>query len=85
MNVTIIYDDIRDREFLNQTDLELPIFIDYIPSHAKEAYKIKSHWGAKKNPFVITEEGDIVKVYYSEIIGDNALIQFIKDINGRKN
>lgn len=77
MEVKIVYDNNKDREFLNLVNLNLPIFIEYIKSTEKEAYALKSHWAAKKNPFVVvTEDDKIIKVFYSES-GKNAISQLI--------
>lgn len=84
MEATIIYEEKEDREFLNLIDSKLPIFINYIDYNTtkgrKEAHKIKSHWGAIKNPFILlSEEDKIIKVFYSE--KDNAVQQFVKYLN----
>ena len=84
MEATIIYEEKEDREFLNLIDSKLPIFINYIDYNnvkgRKKAHKIKSHWGAVKNPFILlSEEDKIIKVFYSE--KDNAIQQFIKYLN----
>ena len=87
MEVKIVYDDKKDREFLSLVNSEIPIFVDYIDCNEqkKEAYKIKSHWAAVKNPFVvITDEDKIVKVFYSDAKGSNAIQQLINYLNDSK-
>lgn len=88
MKTIIVYDNQKDRELLNQVDSKFPIFIEYINFNTvagrKEAYRVKSHWGAIKNPFVIVEENDkIIKVFYSE--KSNAINQLISFLNESKN
>lgn len=90
MEATIIYDNIKDRELLNLIDSKFPIFINYIDFNTakgrKESFKIKSHWGAIKNPFVvINEEDKVIKVFYSDAKGFNAIQQLINYLNERKN
>ena len=84
MNVKVVYDNNKDRELLNLVDSKFPFFIEYIDYNTtngrKDAYKIKSHWGAKKNPFVIVEDEEkIIKVFYSE--EKNAIQQLINYLN----
>lgn len=89
MNATVVYDDRRDRELLESTDSKFPIFIHYIDfntiSGRKEAYKVKSYWGAVKNPFVVIEKEDkTIKIFYSDA-GNNAIQQLINWLNESKN
>lgn len=88
MTATIVYDNKRDRELLDLIDSKFPIFIQYIDSNTKngkkEAYSIKSHWGAKLNPFVVIQDDEkIFKVFYSE--KSNAVNQLISYLNDCKN
>ena len=88
MEARVVYDDKKDRELLNLIDSKFPIFIDYINFNTvvgrKEAYRVKSHWGAIKNPFVVITEGDnVIDVFYSE--KDNAINQLINFLNGSFN
>lgn len=89
MNVKVVYDNIRDRELLNLVDSKFPIFIEYIDANTKEgkkeAFRVKSHWAARANPFIeITEEDKIIKVFYSDAKGDNAIYQLINFLNESK-
>lgn len=82
MEATVIYDNIADRELIEQIDSKFPIFINYIDFNSKQekknAYKIKSHWAARKNPFVELKDGDkVIKVFYSDSKGDNAVLNFV--------
>lgn len=84
MEVTIVYDNNKDREFLDLSDSKFPIFVNYINSNTKngkrEAYQIKSNWGATLNPFIVVQEGEkIIKVFYSE--KSNAVQQLINYLN----
>lgn len=84
MEAIVVYDDKKDRELLNSVDSKFPLFIHYVnfntPKGRKEAYKVKSHWSAIKNPFVVLTEGDnVIDVFYSE--KDNAINQLINFLN----
>ena len=84
MEVKIVYEDKKDREFLNLINSEIPYFIEFIncKEEPKEAYKLKSHWAAIKNPFVIvTDKDEILKVFYSDAKGSNAIQQLINYLN----
>ena len=82
MEATIIYSDTKDKELLNLIESKFPIYINYIDFNTakgrKESFRIKSHWGAIKNPFVVVNEEDkVIKVFYSDGKGDNAIYQLI--------
>ena len=88
MEAIIVYDNKKDKELLNLIDSKVPIFVKYIDFNTtdgrKEAYKVKSHWAAKMNPFVVVQEGEqIIKVFYSE--KNNAINQLINYLNDSKN
>jgi hypothetical protein len=88
MEAIVIYDNKKDRELLDLIDSKFPIFIEYIDyntvSGRKEAFKVKSHWSAKMNPFVVVQDGEkIIKVFYSE--KNNAINQLINFLNEGKN
>lgn len=74
MDILVAYSDIKDREYLELQNFEVPHFINYT-NNKKEIYKILSHWGAKKLPFVLVDKN---KVFYSDVKGENAIIQLIK-------
>ena len=81
MEAYIIYENKEDRELLELINSKFPIFIEYINFNSKKdrkkATRIKSHWAARKNPFVELKEGDrTVKVFYSDG-GENAVQQFV--------
>lgn len=85
MEAIIVYDNKKDKEFLDLVDSKVPIFVRYIDYNTKEgrkeAYQVKSHWAAKLNPFVVIQEKDkIIKVFYSES-GKNAIQQLINYLN----
>ena len=89
LEATIVYDNIKDKELLNLIDSKVPIFIEYIDFNTvngrKESYRIKSSWAARKNPFIVVIDKDnedkIVKVFYSDGKGNNAVQQFINYLN----
>ena len=85
MEAIIVYDNKKDRKLLDLVDSKFPIFIEYVDSNTtkgkKEAYRIKSHWAAKINPFVVVQENEkILKVFYTES-GKNAVQQLINYLN----
>lgn len=86
MIANVIYDNIKDREFLKIVPNEFSIFINFIDFNTtrgkKEAYKIKSHWAARKNPFVevLNEDDSVEKCFYSDD-GSNAIMKFVKWLN----
>ena len=86
MNAVVVYDNIKDKELLDKINLGVPFFIDYINVNTvkgkKESYKVKSHWGAKLNPFIelYNDENKIIKLFYSET--QNAVNQLISYLNG---
>ena len=83
--INVIYDDDKDRKLIELVPNKVPVFINFINFNTvdgrKEAYKIKSHWAAKMNPFVeiLNEDDTIDKVFYSEEI--NAAQQLITWFN----
>ena len=85
MTALVVYDNIKDKELLDKIDLGVPFFIEYINVNTvkgkKEGYKVKSHWGAKLNPFIelYDNENKIMKVFYSE--ESNACNQLISYLN----
>lgn len=86
MEANIIYDNRADRELLETVNSKFPIFINYVDFNSKTgkktAYKIKSHWAARANPFVeLKEEDKVIKVFYSDSKGDNAILNFINFLN----
>ena len=91
MEAIIVYDNNKDRELLELIDSKFPIFIHYINFNTvkgrKEAYRIKSEWGAKMNPFVVIEHDSsetLPQVFYTES-GSNAIQQLINYLNDYKN
>jgi len=92
MEAIVVYDNKKDRELLDLIYLEFPLFMHYVDFNTKdgrkEAYRIKSHWAAIKNPFVVLvdNEGNTLKVFYSDSKGDSAIYQLINYLkNGSKN
>lgn len=84
MNAIVVYDNIRDKELLDNINLEVPFFVEYInmntTSGKRQGTKIKYHWGAKLNPFIeLYENNEIIQVFYSE--KGNACNQLISYLN----
>ncbi len=84
MNVKVVYDNIKDKEFLDKISLETPIFVEYIDinskSGKKDGWKIMNYYGTKKFPFIeITLEDNTEIPLYSE--RGNAVGQLINYLN----
>ena len=82
MEAIIVYENLQDRRLVEKINTKSPFFIDYIDilKDKNRAYKIKSHWGAVKNPFVEVRDQDAtIKVFYSE--ESNAVQQFLNWVN----
>lgn len=81
MKVKIVYDSIKDKELLELVEFSTPFFIEYIDETTrngkKEAYQIKSEFGARKNPFVVVydDEDKFKQCFWSE--SGNAVQQFV--------
>lgn len=84
MDIYIVYNDNSQRERIEETFKESPFsftFIDVRGKEKKNAWALKSHWGAKEDPFaIIMEEDKAIKAFYSETGEDiiNSLINFLK-------
>ena len=87
MKVKIVFDDLKDKELIKLVNFDIPFFVEYIDVNTikgkKEGFKIKSEFGAKKNPFIVIydDEDKFIKCYWSE--NNNACQSFINDYNGR--
>lgn len=84
MNAIVVYDNIKDKELLDNINLEVPFFVEYVNMNTKngkrQGIKIKYHWGAKLNPFIeLYENNEIIQVFYSE--KSNACNQLISYLN----
>ncbi len=83
MKVKVVFDNIKDKELIELVEFSTPFFMEYIDmrtrSGIKEGYKIKSEFGARKNPFVVVydDEDKFVKCFWSE--SGNAIQQLIND------
>jgi len=80
MNVKIVYKDLKDKEFLDNVNLETPFFVEYIDINSKkgkkEGWKLMNYYGTNKFPFV---EIDNEIPFYSE--EGNAIFQLINYLN----
>ena len=88
-DVTIVYDNPQTIELFNIVPNKKDIYVEYLDIKSNKdkskAFKLKSHWGARKNPFVVIEKDNkIEKVFYSEG-SDDAVNQLIKWVNDSKN
>jgi len=81
MKVKVVYNNINDKELIKLVQLSTPFFVEFIDSATKngkkEAYKIKSPFSARKEPFIVIydEQDRFVTCLYSE--ERNAVQQFI--------
>lgn len=88
-NVNFVYTDDKDRELIKEVPSKFPIFINFLnllsANDRKQGFKVKSKWGAKKNPFieVLKEDGKVDRCFYSE--NTSAVSQLIKWLNDDKN
>ena len=69
-DVFVVYDDLKQIEKLKDTS-SYPLEFHFINSETKkgkkEAWKIKSHYAAKLNPFaVILDNNKPIKAFYTE-------------------
>ena len=81
MKAKVVYEDKRDKELLELVEIPTPFFIEYVDTNTKsgkkEGYRIKSEFGARKNPFIVIydNEDEFVQCFWSE--NSNAVQSFI--------
>lgn len=84
MEVYIVYNNDSQRKKLEETFKESPFSFTFIDARGKEkknAWALKSHWGAKLDPFaIVMDEDKALKAFYSE--ADNVIDDLIKYLNG---
>lgn len=72
MKVKIVYDNPKDKELIELVEFSAPFFIEFIDTNTKngrkEAYKIKSQYGAKVNPFIeiLDDNNNLIRCFWSE-------------------
>lgn len=73
--ITVVYNDPKQIEPIK--DIDGCQFIDILTKKGKkEGWAVKSHWGAKLDPFILIEDnGKVTKAFYSEA-GD-AISEFL--------
>ena len=76
--ITIVYNDPKQIEPIK--DIDGCQFIDILTKKGKkDGWAVKSHWGAKLDPFILIEDnGKVTKAFYSEA-GD-AISEFLNYI-----
>ena len=76
--ITVVYNDPKQIESIR--DMDNCQFIDILTKKGKkEGWAVKSHWGAKLDPFILIEDnGKVTKAFYSEA-GD-AISEFLNYI-----
>lgn len=81
MKVKVVYDNKKDKELIELAKFSTPFFVEYVDANTKngkkEAYQIKSEFGARLNPFVVLydDEDNFTACFWSE--NGNAVQQFI--------
>lgn len=80
--ITVVYNDPKQIESIR--DMDNCRFIDILTKKGKkEGWAVKSHWGAKLDPFILIEDnGKVTKAFYSEA-GDaiSEFLNYIKNEN----
>ena len=84
-DVYLVYNDDSQLKRLNDS-LEVSLFFTYINESSrkgkKEAYKLKSEWGARKTPFAICFNKETpIKAFFSET-GEDVIESLITYLNG---
>ena len=84
MNAKIIFESLKDKEFLDLVDLKTPVFIEFIDINTtkgkKEGWKLMNYYGTTTFPFVELELDESNRIpFYSE--RGNAIGQFINYMN----
>jgi hypothetical protein len=80
MQINIIFNNLKDKELFDLFDLTTPYFVEYIDVNTtkgkKEGYKLLNYYGSKKLPFVVLNNNEDKKIFYSDS-GSNAIVQLI--------
>lgn len=76
--IIVVYNDPKQIESIK--DIDGCQFIDIVTKKGKkDGWAVKSHWGAKLDPFILIEDnGKAIKAFYSE--AGNAVEDFLKYI-----
>ena len=80
--ITVVYNDPKQIESIK--DIDGCQFIDILTKKGKkDGWAVKSHWGAKLDPFILIEDnGKAIKAFYSE--AGNAVEDFLKYIQNEE-
>ena len=84
MTATVVYKDLKDKEFLDLVDLKTPIFVEFINIDTvkgkKEGWKLMNYYGTTTFPFIELEIDESNRIpFYSE--RGNAIGQLINYLN----
>jgi hypothetical protein len=84
MEIKIVYNNEKDKEFLDKVDLKTPIFIEYIDINnrrgKKEGWKLMNYYGTQLFPFIELEIDESNRIpFYGE--RGNAVGQLINYLN----
>ena len=87
LELTLVSSNLEDEKKVLESPIVQRFYFKFIDSNSaytkKEAYTLKSDWGARKEPFVLVKHKDkVLRCFYSEEsskVIDDAL-QFIKGL-----
>lgn len=87
IELTLVSSNLEDAEYILKSPTVDRFYFTFVDSNSaytkKEAYTLKTDWGAKKEPFCIVKEKDkVLRCFYSESsnkVLDDAL-EFIKSL-----
>lgn len=91
-DIYIVYNNDRLRSQIENSSIMNSLFFHFIDDRTrkglKEAYKLKSYWGARLTPFAIIMNGESpIKAFYSESndCTANNIINYINQYESRCN
>lgn len=86
IDIFIVYNDSSVERRIKEANINSLPFIHFIDERTlkgkKEAFKLKSFWGAKITPFaIILEDDKAIKAFYSETDNDiiESLIEYLNE------
>ncbi len=90
IDIYIVYSDSTKLDILNRIDKTsyfLHLIDDQTLHGKKEAFKLKSFYGAKLSPFALIElNGKVIKAFYSEAEDVfESLVNYINNLNFKTN
>ena len=87
IELTLVSSNLEDAEYILKSSIVDRFYFTFVDSNSvytkKEAYTLKTDWGARKEPFCIVKEKDnVLRCFYSES-SDKVLdetLEFIKSL-----